>query len=382
MTLQISSQFDSGAIEVIDARDPSNIRLRIRDDHGSSEFRQWFHFRISGAAGQPLVLRFENAGECSYPEGWRDYRAVATYDRSDWFRLPDCEYDGSVLTVRITPQRDAVWLAYFEPYSQERHLGLLGRALGAPGVALTRLGSSVQGRDIDLIEIGDARAGLPSVWVIARQHPGETMAEWFVEGMVEALLDAACPVARAIRQRAVLRIVPNINPDGAFLGNLRSNAVGINLNREWLAPSTARSPEILCVQEAMAKSGVDLFLDIHGDETLPYVFIDGSHMVPGYGVRNTELQRCFLADLAAASPDFQQRHGYADDRFEHELLTLGSKWVAHRFGCVSLTLEMPFKDNAEMPDQRHGWSAARSKRLGAAMLRPMLEHLRRQESIK
>ncbi|MCX9155117.1 M14-type cytosolic carboxypeptidase [Niveibacterium sp. 24ML] len=379
MTLEISSQFDSGAIEIVDASDPSNVRLRIRDDHGSTEFRQWFHFRISGAAGQPLVLRFENAGECSYPEGWRDYRAVASYDRDDWFRLPDCDYDGAVLTVRMTPQRDALWLAYFEPYSQERHLRLLGRAASAPGVRVKRLGSSLQGRDIDLIEIDAPQAALPSVWVVARQHPGETMAEWFAEGLLEALLDAACPIARAIRQRAVVRIVTNINPDGAFLGNLRSNAAGVNLNREWLTPSVDRSPEILCVQQAMEETGVDLFLDIHGDETLPYVFIDGSHMVPGYGARNVEYQKQFLADLAAASPDFQQRHGYADDRFEHELLTLGSKWVAHRFGCVSLTLEMPFKDNADMPDPRHGWSAARSKHLGAAMLRPVLQHLRRVE---
>ena len=35
------------------------------------------------------------------------------------------------------------------------------------------------------------------IWVIARQHPGETMAEWFVEGMMDALLDDV-----AIRSRA------------------------------------------------------------------------------------------------------------------------------------------------------------------------------------
>nr|WP_183634933.1 carboxypeptidase family protein [Niveibacterium umoris] len=369
----ISSQFDSGAIDVIDAGDPANIRLRIRDDHGSKEFRQWFHFRISGAAGQPLVLRFENAGACSYPEGWRDYRAVASYDRSDWFRIADCEFDGEVLSVRLTPERDAIWLAYFEPYSQERHLDFLGRMSATAGVRVERLGASLQQRDIDAVVVGE---GPHPVWIVARQHPGETMAEWFAEGLLERLTDDCDPVAREIRRRAVVRVVPNINPDGAFLGNLRSNSLGVNLNREWHAPSESRSPEILSVQAAMATSGVGLFLDIHGDETLPYVFIDGSHMVPGYGERNSALQARFLANLAIASPDFQLRHGYSDDRFEHELLTLGSKWVAHRFGCVSLTLEMPFKDNDEAPDLRVGWNGARSKRLGAAMLLPLLAHLR------
>jgi len=377
MSVCISSNFDSGSIEIVDASDPSNVRLRIRDDHGSNEFRQWFHFRISGAAGLPLTLRFENAGKCSYPEGWRGYQAVASYNRQDWFRLEDCTYDGEVLTVSLTPERDVIWLAYFEPYSQERHLAVLGRAATSPGVRIARLGASLQGRDIDLIELGE---GARPVWVVARQHPGESMAEWFAEGMLDRLLDASDPVAREIRRRATVHLVPNINPDGAWLGNLRSNAAGVNLNREWHAPTAARSPEVQVVQARMSQSGVDLFLDIHGDETLPYVFIDGSHMVPGYGERNRALQAQFLCDLAAASPDFQQRHGYTDDRFQDELLTLASKWVAHRFGCVSLTLEMPFKDNDDAPDRSVGWNGERSKRLGGAMLLPLLAHLRRLDS--
>lgn len=374
MTLFISSGFDSGAIVVTDASDPSNVRLRIRDDHGSTEFRQWFHFRVSGAAGVALTLNFENAGECSYPEGWRGYKAVASYDRKNWFRLPDCAYDGTTLTVRVTPEHDAIWIAYFEPYSQERHLELLGYAQAKPGVCVSRLGASLQGRDIDAVVLGEGRR---SVWVVARQHPGETMAEWFVEGLLGRLLDEADPVAREIRRLAVVRVVPNINPDGASLGNLRSNAAGVNLNREWLAPSAERSPEIMAVQSAMTQTDVDLFLDIHGDETLPYVFIDGSHMVPQYGEDNRRRQEAFLNDFADASPDFQRQHGYSDDRFENELLTLGSKWVAHRFGCVSLTLEMPFKDNDQAPIPQTGWNGERSARLGGAMLLPILAHLRR-----
>ena len=33
----------------------------------------------------------------------------------------------------------------------------------------------------------------------------------------------------------------------------------------------------------MAKSGVALFLDLHGDEALPYVFTAGCEGVPGFG---------------------------------------------------------------------------------------------------
>jgi len=372
MSIEISSQFDSGNIEVIDSSRADNIRLRIRPDF-NGEFLQWFHFRVHGVRDLALTLKIENAGACSYAGGWPGYRCVASYDRQNWFRIAGTDYDDGTLNIAFTPEADTVWLAYFEPYSQERHLDFIGRCQASGLARVERIGTSLQGRDLDCVRIGD---GPRQVWVQARQHPGESMAEWFMEGFIERLLDRADPVARALRQLASFNLIPNINPDGSMLGHLRSNAAGVNLNREWHAPSLERSPEVLHAQRAMRATGADLFLDIHGDETLPYVFIDGSHMVPGYGAQNTALQAAFLANLQRASPDFQTDYGYSDDRFTDEMMTLASKWAAHTFGCVSLTLEMPFKDNANAPDARTGWDGARSKRLGAAFLYPVLDHLR------
>jgi hypothetical protein len=42
--------------------------------------------------------------------------------------------------------------------------------------------------------------------------------------------------------------------------------------------------------------------------------------------------------------------------------------LAERFGAVSMTLEMPFKDNADLPDPVYGWSADRSRLLARACL--------------
>jgi murein tripeptide amidase MpaA len=375
--IRISSNFDAGAIDVIDIRDagdPVNIRLAIRRD-SHADFRQWFHFRLHGANGRPVVLRIENAGECAYPDGWQGYRVVASCDRQKWFRIPDTAYDGQVVTCAHTPQADSIWYAYFEPYSHERHQDLVARAQ-AGGAALVDLCSTLEGRDLDLLRFGAEAGARPKVWIIARQHPGETMAEWFCEGLIERLLDPADPVARRVRGLATLYIVPNINPDGAVRGNLRSNAAGANLNREWASPSMARGPEVLHTLTAMRATGCDLFLDIHGDETLPYVFADGCSMLPGFSAGQAQRERRFLAAFAGASPDFQTTHGYAPDRFTDEILTLASKQIGHAFGCLSLTLEMPFKDNADLPDPHCGWNGARSKRLGAAILLPILDDLR------
>lgn len=372
--MKISSGFDSGSIEVVRIDDAHDIRLRLRADNAAA-FCQWFHFRLHDAAGTPVRMVFENAAQAAYPDGWTDYRCVASYDRRNWFRISGTRYDNGELIVEHVPERDLVYYAYFEPYSHERHLDLISWAEMSPFAQVRSLGTTVDGRDLDMVVVGRPSPTRQPVWIIARQHPGETMAEWFVEGMLKRLLDGADPVARRVREHAVLYIVPNMNPDGGVRGNLRTNAAGRNLNREWQAPDPVASPEVFLVRAAMEQTGCRLFLDIHGDESLPYVFFSTAEEVPGFSADTAQQQARFVDCLQGVSPDFQTEQGYVAGRFGEELLSLASKWVAHRFGCVSLTLEMPFKDNANLPDGQAGWNGARSERLGAAMLNPILRHV-------
>ena len=367
--MKISSQFDAGSIEIVSFERFDDIQLRLRPDN-ASEFAQWFHFRLQGAAYQPCVMRFLNAGESAYPDGWDNYQACASYDRVNWFRVPT-RYDGNVMTIEHTPLANSVYYAYFEPYSWERHLDLIGEAQGSGLCQVSDLGSTLEGRDLNLLTIGHEVSSDLKVWIIARQHPGETMAEWFVDGLLRRLLDWHDPVSRAILDRATFYIVPNMNPDGAVRGNLRTNAAGANLNREWNDPSSAKSPEVLLVREKMQETGVDLFLDIHGDEALPYVFVAGTEGVPSYDARIAELEQRFKHHFLLASPDFQENHGYPKDAPGSANLALATNWVGNAFNCLAFTLEMPFKDNANLPDDDYGWNSQRSLRLGEAVLNPI-----------
>ena len=121
------------------------------DSH--AEFAQWFYFRVSGARGERLVMTFENAADCAFAEGWRDYQAVASYDRVNWFRVPT-SYDGRVMTIDHTPDFDRIYYAYFEPYSEERHSEFLGAVQQMPHAALTEIGQTVQGRPMSLLTLG------------------------------------------------------------------------------------------------------------------------------------------------------------------------------------------------------------------------------------
>ena len=358
MTARISADFDSGNITVL-AQDDDRFDLEIRRDH-QSDFYQWFHFRLTGGAGRTVELRITNCATSAYPLGWPGYSARVSSDRRSW-RLAETDYADGVLTIRHAATSDNLWFAYFAPYSMERHHDLVTRIAGRPGVRYRSLGQTLDGQEMDCLSLGE---GSLQVWLYARQHPGESMAEWWMEGALDRLTDAHDPAARALRKAATFHIVPNMNPDGSRRGHLRTNAAGVNLNREWHAPTPERSPEVMCVRAAMDETGVDFAIDVHGDEAIPYVFLAGFDGIPNWTERQGKLYARYRETLARRSPDFQMAHGYPASSPGSANLTMSTNQLANRFGAVAMTLEMPFKENEDLPDLVFGWSAERSARLG------------------
>ena len=376
--IQIHHRFDAGNIEVLNITG-AEARLAIRPDNGS-EFLQWFHFRVCGTAGRELVLKITGLNRSAYPGGWPGYRAAVSEDREFWGRAPtawDREEDGGTLTIRYKPEGDAAWFAYFAPYSLERHHDLVAAAAQSEGVTARCLGTSLDGRPIDCIELGD---GETRVWLYARQHPGESMAEWWMEGAIEMLTDPADPWARTLREKCRFHIVPNANPDGSIRGHLRTNAIGVNLNREWHAPSSERSPEVLAIRNAMDETGVHFAMDVHGDEAIAAVFLAGFEGIPSWTDAQGEGYGRYRAILERRTPDFQTRLGYPVAKPGKANMAMSTNQLAERFGCVSMTLEMPFKDNDDLPCEKQGWSPERSKALARDCLAALGEWLETQAS--
>ena len=373
--IQISSTFDSGNIEVL-AITGAEATLTIRRDR-DSDFFQWFHFRVSGCQGRELRLRLTGLAAAAYPMGWPGYRACVSEDRQYWGRADttwDEALDGGTLTIRYRPQGELCWFAYFAPYSMERHHDLIAEAAASEGVDYRCLGQSLDGQPIDCLEMGE---GPVQVWLYARQHPGETMAEWWMEGALKTLTDPADPAGRVLRGKCRLHVVPNANPDGSRRGHLRTNAIGVNLNREWASPSAERSPEVVALLKAMDASGVDFSMDVHGDEAIAAVFLAGFEGIPSLKESQLSGYRRYADILARRTPDFQTKRGYPLTPPGKANLAMSTNQLAERFGAVAMTLEMPFKDHDDLPDPAQGWSPERSRLLGRECLAALAEWLGR-----
>ena len=402
LKISISDAFDGGNIKFIRQRpnenDPENIIdivLHIKPDIYTELEKighmQYFSFRasISGisSGSQKINYIIENAEAVSYPEAWTGSTVCYSNNVEDpdsWLRNQDTFYtDGKLSWIHEHTKNGSTFFSYFPPFSYSRHLDLVSKCGKYSNVE--SLGQSLDGREIECVMAGTTNPEGLKCWIIHRQHPGETMAEHYAEGLLTKLLglDTDGKVDEQV-QRVLNKyqffIVPCMCPDGAVRGHLRTNAAGANLNREWAtkrfyeAPTLERSPEVYYVLKKMDETGVDIFLDIHGDEELPFNFLSGAEQVPKWGKRMESLHGAFLAAYTRSNSDMQQKIGYPPaDTPEAALqfMNVATNQVANRFDCLGATLEMPFKDCLSNKDPERGWTPARARKLGASVLEPL-----------
>jgi murein tripeptide amidase MpaA len=107
---------------------------------------------------------------------------------------------------------------------------------------------------------------------------------------------------------------------------------------------------------------------VHGDEAIPANFLAGFEGIPSIRDEQLRVFNLFGETLERLSPDFQREQGYEVPAPGQANMSMSTTQLAERYGCVSMTLEMPFKDNFNLPDEVYGWSPQRSKYLAYACL--------------
>ena len=136
-------------------------------------------------------------------------------------------------------------------------------------MAITPIGKTAQGRELEIVRVGDERAPY-RVFVRARAHPWETAGNWVVQGLINRLLKGDAD-AQKFLQRYCLYVLPLANKDGVARGGTRFNVLGKDLNRNWDKPADAEfAPENAALEkwlEQMIAAGrrPHLALELHND---------------------------------------------------------------------------------------------------------------------
>lgn len=326
-------------------RDVNLVRFRIRPDSHSTD-RQWLFFAVTSDAAAEVTFCLEDSAALNVPNFWCAARLVVSHDDgSTWSRLAlghQDLYKGEYrFTVPLTAGRTLV--SYHYPYHFSTLEAKLAEWRKAPGVVVSELGRSLQGRPLHLLTIGEGRIG---GWITARQHAAETTCSFTVEGLIEFLLSGD-PRAEALRRAVRFNIVPFVNPDGAVIGNYRDNAAGLNLNREWRDPS-ADAPEVAAVlrgidADVAAGRPFNFFIDFHSDSSARehYAFHAGpSANPPGYAGNYYRDIVTLLNTVAANAPEFLPGKGMTAESEGG----ISYHYIRQKYGVLAMIPEGGYSD--------------------------------------
>ncbi|XP_029050884.1 cytosolic carboxypeptidase 6 isoform X1 [Osmia bicornis bicornis] len=293
------ASFETGNLGRVDLISEFEYDLFIRPDTCNPRLRLWFNFTVDNVkAEQRVVFNIVNISRSANLFRHGMTPLVKSSSKPKWQRIPRDQvfyYKSAqhqnhyVLSFAFSFDReeDVYQFALSYPYSYSRYLAHLDNL--CTRITCTKretLATSVQKRKIELITISsnldDTRdRSRRVVVVLARIHPGESPSSFVCQGLMDFLVSSH-PIAQVLRNYVVFKVVPMLNPDGVFLGNYRSTAIGADLNRSWNKISDWIHPALVAIKPMLknldksSRTPLDCVLDLHAHTNATGIFVYGN----------------------------------------------------------------------------------------------------------
>lgn len=320
MQISWNRDFPSGAAENVYSKSDGAIAFSIPKEPGGGEYL-WFHFEVTGVKSPDTEFVLENAAGAHQTGGrWQITRPVFSADGKTWVRAVETRYSrepgitqifaSPVFRFRSPISAETLRVAYCYPYTSEDLGNFLDQLKTEPDIISSSLGQSEEGRSIVQVDIeprpNKSGENVPEIWVICREHPGETPASFVCEGMMDALLNH--PAGQRLRDAFAFTFVPILNVDGVQHGYYYHNARGVNLARDWENFSSAEVRTLKAALETETTSKrLRLVINLHAsnDPGKGHFFIEmpDAKLKP----QDAEFQRSIFQAADGNDPQLQGR---------------------------------------------------------------------------
>jgi len=247
-----SNEFDGARLNGIVLTSDTVVTVLITAENTPINESPWYAFKIWADSAKKIQLRI------TYSEGINHrYYPKISHDGLNWSNLDSAYYLADTASISkgesskfcnmsISINTDTLWVSAQELITS-KYINHWEEELAAkPFVSLSEIGKSIEGKPINLLQIGN-RESKKMILVLSRQHPPELTGwlamKWFVE-----TLCVENETAEKFRHEYDVFVVPLVNPDGVDNGHWRHNAGGIDLNRDW---EDFNQPETRAIKDFM-----------------------------------------------------------------------------------------------------------------------------------
>jgi hypothetical protein len=360
----IDAAFRGGNI-VVEANDGAAVQVapELRGDN------PWFYWYFQATATTPGRVRFvfpeKVAGAVNGGIGLQG-PAISTDLGKTWKWMGTEQVDGREFYYDFREKGERIRFAVTIPYLQTELDAFLTRNAGNPQLAKSVLTHSRQGREVELLRIGEPGAGKQPMLVTGRHHAAETIASYVLEGFLQGATSDT-PAGRSFREKYVLYAVPFVDKDGVEQGDQGKNRKPHDHNRDYGESSIY--PEVQAIKQLDKEVNFEFALDFHCPMLIypdhQVIYFTGEKELPANNFENvTEFARWIKQGLPATAPvgplvwlkDVDRR------------LPTNARYFGIKENVVlAATLEFPFAPPGKATD------AASCRRYGEVILRAWVE---------
>ncbi len=276
-----SNRFDGARLNNVERLDQRHYRLTISPETLPINPSPWYGFAVSSDIPQQLQLDFHYTESKARYLPWLSRDGGRSWHNPTPAALGETANGEVRLLVDADPLQLRIWAQ--RPVRLEDlecwEAGLRQRI----DIDDEVIGASVLGQPLRMVAFGNPDA-TKVLLVLGRQHPPETTGSRALMAFVDALA-ADTPETTAFRASTRILVVPVMNPDGMVEGHWRTNANGVDLNRDWrefLQPETRAVRDML--QREIRGHGRTLAfaLDFHSTrKDIFYTVTDDPARAPG-----------------------------------------------------------------------------------------------------
>ncbi len=259
----VDANFSASGMSACRVEDDKTVTISIVPEDPKINPSPWYAVRVdpSENISPRLVLEYQGAKH--------RYAPKISDDGANWTLLPPSSVAVDDAETRVVIDLPASPQPYFvaaqELVDNDNYGDWIQGFADRNDVEIRQIGTSVQGRPIEMLRTRGQSAEHKTVFLVGRQHPPEVTGALAMRTFNETVLGDT-PLAIAFREVFDLAIIPIMNPDGVELGHWRHNTGGVDLNRDWGPFTQVETQSVKSVFDEMDADPANklvLFLDFH-----------------------------------------------------------------------------------------------------------------------